>query len=210
MITYFANITGVAVLLIMLFFTTVAGCKGKSEFPGKDVRSIPSNGELVQLTLIGYNYTDRYIDQFSADGAGGGNLFVSGPGGGGGGRVCCVAYIVGSTVWKTTIRWQTDACTYNNEIDTNGQRLYEIYSYFKENDILVNADIPARPQYFEVHFYPDGHVEAAITEKSSLPRLNLPRDREDRTGYKQCKNNKKPEIGQSLSRAEAHALSRRS
>jgi hypothetical protein len=43
------------------------------------------------LVIIGYNYTSRYIDQFSVDGAGGGNLYVSGPSSGGGGIVCCAS-----------------------------------------------------------------------------------------------------------------------
>ena len=33
--------------------------------------------ESVSLTLHGYNYTNRYIDSYSINGQGGGNLFLS-------------------------------------------------------------------------------------------------------------------------------------
>ena len=180
-------------LLVLLVLPTLAACKDQIAMEGKGtVNEPPRKGAHVGLSLTGFNYTNRYIDQFSADGQGGGNLYVSTPSGGGGGSVCCVSYFIGQSAWKAKIRWQSGACTYNNRIDTDGKRLYEIYSYFKEVDVLVDPAIPKDPKYFEVHFYPDGHVEAAIAETGSRPRLVLNKEREDNSLFKQCQNDKKP------------------
>jgi hypothetical protein len=147
----------------------------------------------VELTLTGYNYTNRQIDQFSVNSNGGGNLYVSSPTSGGGGSTCCVTYVVGVPRWKVLVRWQADACTYNNAIESNGDRFYEIYYYFKESEVDVSPSFPDRPKNFEVHFYPDGHVEAAVSEHESAPRLKLRKEREDKTPYKPCPNDKRPE-----------------
>jgi hypothetical protein len=39
------------------------------------------------------------------------------------------------------------------------------------------AFFPDDPKTFEVNFYPDGHVEAAITHWPSSPRIKLPEGR---------------------------------
>lgn len=182
------------VLLLILMLPSFVACKDQSAATEKnETTSLPNKGAYVGLTLSGFNYTDHYIDQFSADGQAGGNLFVSSPDSGGGGSVCCVSYIVGQSAWKAKIRWQSGACTYNNFTDTNGKHLFEIYSYFKEVEVQVDSNIPKNPQYFEVHFFPDGHVEAAITEHSSRPRLSLSEKREDNSPYKPCANDKRPQ-----------------
>ena len=67
-----------------------------------------------------------------------------------------------------------------------------MHSFFKTIEVPVNPQVPANPGYFEVHFYPDGHVEAAITEHSSSPRLILSKDREDRSDYPRCPDDQKP------------------
>jgi hypothetical protein len=46
--------------------------------------------------------------------------------------------------------------------------------------VEVGPPFPADPQNFEVHFYPDGHVEAAVTRWSSAPRIKLPEGRTER------------------------------
>ena len=150
-------------------------------------------GTRIELTLEGYNYTNRYIDEFSVDGNGGGNLFVSGENSGGGGSVCCVSLISGAHARKVKVRWQTDACTYDEQTYSNGEKNSNTYRIFKEVEVQVDPHIPDYPAYFEVHFYPDGHVEAAITEHASPPRLKLSKSREDRSPYRQCPNDKKPE-----------------
>ncbi len=174
-----------------MFFLTACHAQPSDNSSDKPVEKIPS-GTKLSLTLTGYNYTNRYIDTFSVNGQGGGNLFISGPTSGGGGSVCCVGYRSGQRTWTVKVRWQANACTYNEKKYSKDDIQYEIHSYFKEVEVQVDPNVPARPQYLEVHFYPDGHVEAAITEHASPPRLILSEDRKDKTPYPRCPNGKQP------------------
>lgn len=178
-------------LLSVMMATAVTGCDAREASSGKPTASeFAASREPVGLTIYGYNYTNRYIDQFYVNGNGGGNLFVSGPGGGGGGSVCCFSYTPGTPAPKTvTVKWQHGACKYK---ETKDSTYAYTHPFFKTIEVPVNPKIPANPGYFEVHFYPDGHVEAAITEHSSPPRLILSEDREDRSDYPRCPNDQKP------------------
>lgn len=178
--------------LILLAFQSLTACNAREGSSSAKDLARPA-GSWVSLTLTGYNYTNRYIDDFSVNGNGGGNLFVSSPRGGGGGSVCCVDYITGIDDWKVIVRWQSDACTFNNSKYEDGRRRYQIHSFFKEVEVQVDRKIPSKPRYLEVHFYPDGHVEATLTETSSLPRLKLESERADKTPYRQCPNDERPE-----------------
>ncbi|MEC5163993.1 MULTISPECIES: DUF3304 domain-containing protein [unclassified Janthinobacterium] len=146
----------------------------------------------VNLTLSGYNYTNRYIDTFSVNEQGGGNLFISGPTSGGGGSVCCVGYVPDQEAMEVEVRWQADACRYDEGRTVSGEMVRTLHSYFKEVKVIVDRNIPANPAYFEVHIYQDGHVEAAITEEPSEPRLKLNMSREDTSPYPDCPAGKKP------------------
>jgi hypothetical protein len=70
--------------------------------------------EMVPASIVGYNHTDNYIDSFSVNGAGGGNLFAHG---GGGSIVCCVAI---PEKWrpglKATIRWMNEDGSWNDAV----------------------------------------------------------------------------------------------
>jgi hypothetical protein len=111
------------------------------------------------LTIYGYNYTDLYIDSFSVNGQGGGDLAVSNHGGGGGGHVCCVGLNPRSKPpIPVTIKWRRDDS-----------------SIWCEQEVMLEGPIPPEPHYFEVHFYPDGHVEVGVTEHASLSRLDMER-----------------------------------
>jgi hypothetical protein len=151
----------------------------------------PPFGARIELTLVGYNYTNRYIDQFDVDGQGGGNIHVSGSGSAGSGSACCVSYRAGAKARKVKIRWQTDACTYN-ERTSGDEKFSDTHSYFKEMEVQVDPNIPDYPRYFEVHIYPDGHAEAAITAHASRARLSLSKDSEDHSDFPRCPNDKKP------------------
>ena len=186
----------------MLMLPTLAACRDNSKVSNSLKNSptskavtapIPPLGTDVSLTITGYNYTDRYIDQFTVNGNGGGNLFVSGPNSGGGGSACCMDYITGVKRWKFPVTWQIGGCTYNTRKYKDGRERSDLYHFFKEVEVQVDPKIASRPAYLELHFYPDGHVEAAVTENASLPRLQLSRDREDKSPYKQCPNDKRPE-----------------
>ncbi|WP_409033040.1 DUF3304 domain-containing protein [Janthinobacterium sp. CG_23.3] len=76
----------------------------------------PRIGNTVSLTITGYNYTNRYIDDFYVGSSGGGNLYVSSSNGGGGSSVCCASYVIGATLWKPIVRWQVGGCTYNHVV----------------------------------------------------------------------------------------------
>ena len=181
-------------MLLGFMIVSMSACNAQTpdaNAPQNKVAPKPPVGTSIGLTLTGYNYTNRYINTFEVNGQGGGNLFVSDSHSGGGGSVCCVSYITGPGVWKVTVRWQTAACTYN-ERTSGGERFYDIYSFFKEARVEVDPKVPDHPGYFEVHIYPDGHVEAAITEAASPPRLILSEDREDKSHYPRCPNGKKP------------------
>jgi hypothetical protein len=118
---------------------------------------VASKSSSNALTIYGYNYTDLFIASFSVNGQGGGNLAVSNHGGGGGGHVCCVGLHQGfKPPIPVTIKWRRDSST-----------------VWCELEVTLNGPVPPNPNYFEVHFYPDGHVEVAVTEHASLPRLKL-------------------------------------
>ena len=170
----------------------VAGCNAGAEGGGTTPRSAPP-AKPIGLTITSYNYTNRYIDQFFVNGQGGGNVFVSTPDAGGGKGTCCVMYAPGTPPPKTVrVKWQASGCMYR-ETNSSGEVSSWTHSYFKEADAPVDPRVPTNPANFEVHFYPDGHVEAAITGEISLPRLKLPESREDRSDYPDCPGSKKPE-----------------
>jgi hypothetical protein len=188
-------------ILFCLVVLVLPACHAKSAAPattekqgtlGKSPDGAPI-GTRIELMLTGYNYTNRYIDQFDVDGQGGGNIAVSGPGTAGSGSVCCVSYRSGAGTWNAKIRWQADACTFHSYTDGKGIKHERTYSFFKEIEVEVDPNIPDYPRYFEVHFYPDGHAEAVITEHESGSRLVLSKDREDNSNFPRCPDDEEPE-----------------
>jgi hypothetical protein len=149
-------------------------------------------GTRFSLALLGYNYTSRYIDTFSVNGQGGGNLYVSSPTSGGGGTVCCVSYVQGRPAGEVTVRWQSGGCMLRVPGGLADGSTHLAHSFFREIKVKVDPLIPSRPRNFEVHFYPDGHVEAAITDGRSSPRLVYSKSREDRSDFPRCPDEKEP------------------
>ncbi|WP_172425486.1 DUF3304 domain-containing protein [Candidatus Dactylopiibacterium carminicum] len=110
------------------------------------------------LTLYGYNYTDMSIGSFEVNGAGGGNIEVGDAEAGGGKFTCCASlYTPLPPNNNVHIKWSRDGKTWC------------------ETKVPFSGPIPAKPEYMEVHFYRDGHIEVAVTESSSPPRLKLER-----------------------------------
>jgi Protein of unknown function (DUF3304) len=109
------------------------------------------------LTLVAYNYTDTYISNFTVNGAGGGNVEVSNMESGNGGGACCAPISADIPLPMTVkVAWQRDGDV----------------PYCRQT-VLLNGPIPPNPNAFEVHFYPDGTIQVAITDFPSPQRLNL-------------------------------------
>ena len=178
-------------MLALAAVALLAACdRGAVAQPSVAGRQAETPVGAASLALTGYNYTNRYIDSFSVNGQGGGNISVSTPTSGGGGTVCCVRYLPPE---KISVRWQTGACYFHVRSTTSNEVYDRLYSFFKEAEVTVAAGKVAHPKYMEVHFFPDGTVQAALTEIASLPRLALAQEREDRSTFPRCPNDKKPE-----------------
>lgn len=162
---------------LVLLFAALAACQ-PARSGGKAATTPPPSIESHTLTILGYNYTNRYIDQFSVNGAGGSNLQVSTPEEGGGKGTCCAVWVDGTPLPVTMhVQWVADTCV---EFLTNkyGERRATARNTYKEQDVLFKGPVPADPNNLEVHFYPDGHIEIAITKMPSKPLLKLDPERE--------------------------------
>lgn len=110
------------------------------------------------LEINGFNYTDYYIDSFTVNGQGGGNVYVSSPTSGGGGGVCCVSWSPSTEPpVVVTIEWthdHSDICT---------------------QEVTIREPYPENPNHIGIHFFQDGHVEAELTE--DYPELKLELER---------------------------------
>lgn len=175
------------VLIVACFVQHERPSKAANEKPRASASQAPFN-----LTLHGYNYTDRDIDDYSVNGTSGGNLSVSGPGSVGGGSICCITYYRGARNLRVKVKWQVDACLYIERSTISSEDIESIRSVYKEADVNVESITADDPHYFEVHFYPDGHVEASITAVESRPRLDLDENRENKAKFPKCANNQKP------------------
>jgi hypothetical protein len=107
------------------------------------------------LELNGFNYTDLYIDSFEVNGQSGGNLFVSSPTSGGGGNVCCVRWVPGGAQLPIRVSWTRD------------------HKRVCEQEVSIRQPVPANPRHLGVHFFPDGHIEAELTEDFPDVKLEL-------------------------------------
>jgi len=135
-----------------------------------------SRAKPIGLAIAGYNYTNRLIASFtvndeSGNGAWGGNVYLSSPTSGGGGGTCCV--MLDSNAQKP-VRLRVD-WTLDEVEDSSGHTIAPEIK--KQAWVTLNPPFPEDPQSFEVHFYPDGHVEAAVTRWPSSPRISLPENR---------------------------------
>lgn len=149
-------------------------------------------GKIVDLAIVGYNYTNRYIADFHVNSNGGGNIMASTPTSGGGGTVCCAPYIPGMKAYKVTVRWQAGACMFHTYSSASKEKFDEIYPFYKEAEVPVTEAFVSLPQFMEVHFYPDGQVAVTVTDTESPPRLLLNDSRQDRSAYPRCPGDKRP------------------
>jgi Protein of unknown function (DUF3304) len=130
-----------------------------------------SKAEAHSLTIYGYNYTDTEIGSFEVNGQGGGNLEVSIPTAGGGKSTCCITLFTPMLTQRSVrVKWTRDGDTWC------------------EQDVVLKPPLPAKPEYLEVHFYRDGHIELAATAIGSPPRLQLERVHGNRRFQDEKKN----------------------
>lgn len=187
----------------MLFLVHASACHSKvahkAAAPAAAADPAIRPGTTVPLTIVGFNYTDRNINEFTVDGASGGNLFVSSTGGGGGGSVCCSSYTTANPAPEIKVRWQSDACLYNIWHE-KGREFSDIHSIYKTQFVKVESVSP-NPKYLEIHIFPDGHVEAAITDSISRPRLVLDENRRVNTPFMKCPDGRPAEkpVGETTS-----------
>ena len=119
----------------------------------------------VALSILGYNYTGRYIHTFSVNGQWGGNLYENS---GGSRVVCCLSFRPDSKLpFDVDVEW-----TFGREEDDKGNitRAQEHH----QTRAAVNGPLPKNELHgFEVHFMPDGSVQAYVTSFPST-RFYLP------------------------------------
>ncbi len=122
-------------------------------------QALPEENRPIELTVFGLNYTDLYIYSFSVAGVGGDSIHVSSPTSGGSGGVCCLRWYPGAQLpIPVKVKWTRDN------------------KRFCEKEVLITGPVPLKPENIEVHFYPDGHIEIALTaEFFPTPRLQLER-----------------------------------
>jgi len=124
------------------------------------------------LGLVGYNYTDRNISNYSVNSAGGANIRLSSPTGGGSGITCCVRLAKNKTTpFRVKVRWQYDGCIYLIRDDRTGKADQVRHYYYKEAEVEVQRADSGTPGYIETHFYPDGSVQVVTTDYFSDPHL---------------------------------------
>lgn len=183
----------------MKFFIMILvalGCVQQVEARAEQVkRNADYGNEIINLGIVGYNYTQRYIADFSVDSNDGGNIMVSTPTSGGGGTACCAPYIPGVKSYTVSVRWQAGGCMYHVYSSISKETSDQIYPFYKEIKVPVTEDFVAPPKYMEVHFYVDGRVAVTVTDTESPPRLQLSDSRQDRSTYPRCPGDKMPEAG---------------
>lgn len=163
-------------LLVLLSLSACTQTTAAPQNPHSTSAESPSFGQPASLLIRGYNYTDHFIDSYTVNGQGGGNVFESGPTSGGGKDVCCMSYLPGTPLpIKLTIRWTANYCMVYGTTKY-GEAYKRRINLWKETEALITEPPAGKPETLEIHFYPDGHVEAAITESASFPRLILQRD----------------------------------
>lgn len=111
------------------------------------------------LTIIGYNYTDTYIDNFAVNGAGAGNIEVSQAHTTYGGGACCASILDDTPLpLRVEVSWKRDGD-----------------APWCKQTVLLDGPVPKEPNYFEVHFFQDGTIQVAITDYPSEARVKLER-----------------------------------
>lgn len=147
---------------------------------------------LSTLGLVGFNYTDRHISDYSVNNASGGHINLSSPSSGGSGIACCFR-VAKHALYpiQVRIRWQVDGCKILETSMQTGATVETKRFAYKEIELEVKRVPGLNPNFIETHFYPDGTVQVDLTERISDPRLSLQARRPDKSNFSDCKNGKR-------------------
>lgn len=150
--------TGLAAMLSGCASSILADANRASSNPSS--MTMQTTSKTYGLTIIGYNYTDYGFYSYEVGRRGGRNLVPSTPTTGGSKNTCCFSLFTPmSESRKVKVKW------------SRGIRK----GIWCEMEVPLKGHLPAKPEYIEVHFYQDGHIELAVTEEPSPPRLKLDR-----------------------------------
>jgi hypothetical protein len=147
------------------------------------------------LDLIGYNYTNRHIEDYYVDNKNGGIVTVSSPTSGGSGSVCCINLSASEpSAIIVRVRWQVDGCSYSEKDPITGKTEVLHQYLYKEEYVKVAPPVGIQPNHLETHFYPDGTVQVNITEEMSLPRFRFNENRVEKLTFPKCNNEQRPRM----------------
>lgn len=183
------NVVVVRVLILLICLVVQSACFGKKD---EAIAAQDKGGDYL-LGLVGYNYTDRNISDYSVNGAAGGHVFLSSPASGGSGTTCCVRLSktqIGHM--RVKVRWQVDGCTYLMSNPVSNATAKIRHFHYQEIEVDVPQVAGIKPHYLETHFYPDGSVQVLLTEDFSEPRIVLSERRLDKSSFPRCHDDKKP------------------
>ena len=190
----------IVLLFFLLTLIVVAGCEGGKDRPAAIAMNAKESPKVLvatalqsvrrELAIVGYNYTAKSINSFDVGPVGGGNIHLSSETGGGGGIVCCFSFQREVGPRPINVEWTDSICKYNVATHGNGATTFTVHRELRKSLVEIATPVPSDFQYLEIHFYPNGTVQAAITEAISPPRIVPSKSRGNPLPI--CPNNSKP------------------
>lgn len=167
----------------------ISAVEQAAALPTAESRNLENSTTDYQLDVIAYNYTDKTIGSYSVDGAWVGDVILSSPTSGGSGTGCCfmLPKKLKSPV-RVTIRWQIGGCRYYVKSPSSNYMYGKTHYYYKEQIIPVQLKSKINPNHLAIHFFPDGSVQAHVTDELDLPLISLPEGRIDKSSFPRCSN----------------------
>lgn len=183
---------GIVSILSLMMIINMLGANSSAQPNTESVNSDGASNYYV-LGLIGYNYTDRIISEYTVNGGSGGYIALSSKTGGGSGVGCCVRLSKKKPkIFNIRVRWQFNGCVYLTKDERSGLSDKRRHYYYKEAEVVVRNVAEDEPAYLETHFYPDGSIKAIITSEISYAVLQLDERRPDKSEFPRCENDEKP------------------
>lgn len=188
--TRVARHTMTLAFFLLMLVVVFSACHAQQSPASKQKRKT----DHTLLGLVGYNYTDRHISNYSVNGSDGGDIIMSSPTSGGSGVSCCLRLSNSQGgLARVKVRWQVDGCVYLVRDNSTGKADKVRHYYYREVVVEVQRPVEAVSRYVETHFYPDGSVQVLLTKTMSSPLLILDERRPDKSSFPRCKDDEKPE-----------------